>query len=207
MTRFDGLRQILGHADTAADSSDMPTDAGGERANETAQPSAPADHDPHQSTAATGSDPGPAEDLDDPSLLDLDRGVYNDDTPIAGHSRAEVREDLGFRAGGRSPDDPSLLELDSGVFDDGPSGPSRRKRPTPRDLPAARPQPSAEPPRARVEPVQLAQDAEFVPGATTAGHVNHMFAALVLILSAVLGASAAVALFHDRVSRVLAHWL
>ncbi len=108
MTRFDGLRQILGHADTAADSSDMPTDAGGERANEAAQPSAPADHDPHQSTAATGSDPGPAEDLDDPSLLDLDRGVYNDDTPIAGHSRgAEVREDLGFRAGGRSPDDPT----------------------------------------------------------------------------------------------------
>ena len=54
---------------------------------------------------------------------------------------------------------------------------------------------------------RLHAEPEVGSSALPAGHVNQLFAAIMLILAMLLGASGAVVVFHDRVSQVFAQWL
>jgi hypothetical protein len=181
--------------------------------------------------------------VDDLGLLDLDRGVYDGDSPARpaetrsphGEAVAPVPVNAEPAADGEAPVvDPGLLDLDRGLFD-GADSTARSSDPEGLNDLDFSARPPGESPQRRVdrEPAgnrrRIDPDTSQPPLTTRlirpddsktpfapdgaprvnahgmlVGHVNEWTAAIVLILSMFLGASAAVAVFHDRVSQLFA---
>ena len=196
--------------------------------------------------------------IDDLGLSELDRGVYDGDSPAGpadirarSETAAPVPADEQPRAGvSATVDDASLLDLDDGIFD-GDGGRARRHPiASPASEPVSTPVSSADPEglngldfsaqalddwerpdaerdvrsrrRRSIDPnpsqpplgtLLIHPDAGKTPfeeedgppaqaHGILMGHVNEWTAAIVLILSMFLGASAAVAVFHERVSQL-----
>ena len=183
---FDGLRTILGNSLVAVPQVDTPAVEDPVVSTPPADPPPPANEPP---LAVVSAEPPGGELADFPDLADLDRGLYTGD---AGSARSDSDTaaaldalDRGLSDVAQKPGSPnaplvndaSSLELDEGLF----TG-------------------------ARVRAQQPARASGAIASIAVEREISGWAAAAVMAFGLVLGATAAIAVFHDEVSHIVASW-